>query len=222
MRFHVDGFFPSGFSPAEPAFLQCIQGSSRGLRPQVSRMSSSETDLAEPFGSSGGTTRRTRESVDDGHLASDGCGLSRLAEDFLSLLINDNESARSPRKDCGRRQNSGSVQDASCQPFVICYGFDARHRGNHCFSNALRMASRLHFLSRLCRLLVKRVANWILNEHSNGFTKFPDAAIDGSDLCQHHPHTFHGWSPGRQFGASRNSHGFGAGGLLSLAAVPSF
>src|SRR5215469_18389336 len=84
------------------------------------------------------------------------------------------------------------------------------------------MASRLHFLSRFCRPLVKRVTNWILNEHSNGFTEFPDAAIVGSDLCQHHPHAFHGWGPGRQFGASWNSHGVGAGGLLSLAEVPSF
>src|SRR5271169_1216950 len=126
----------------------------------------------------------------------------------------------------GRTTDDGktrrAVRDASCQTFVICYGFDAGHSGNHCFSNALRMASRLHFLSRFYRLLVKRVANWILNEHSNGFTKFPDAAIDGSDLCQHHPHAFHGWGPGRQFGASRNSHGFGARGLLSMAAVPSF
>ncbi len=90
------------------------------------------------------------------------------------------------------------------------------------FFKYLRMAYRLHFLSRSCCLLVKRVASWILNEHSNGFTKFPDAAIDGSDLCQHHSHTFHGWGPGRQFWASWNSHGIGAGGLLSLARVPSF
>lgn len=95
MKFHVDAFFPAGFSLLELAFLISIQGSSRGLHPNVSGMSSSETHLAEPFGSRRGITRRTRESVDDESLASDGCGLSRLAEDFSSLLINDNESAPS-------------------------------------------------------------------------------------------------------------------------------
>jgi hypothetical protein len=41
----------------------------------------------------------------------------------------------------------------------------------------------------------------ILNEHSNCFPQFSRAANNGSDLCQHHSYTLHGWGPGRQFGA---------------------
>ena len=46
-------------------------------------------------------------------------------------------------------------------------------------------------------------------------------ANNGSDLHQHHPDALDGCSAGRQFRASGNTHGIGAGGLLPLAGVPS-
>lgn len=87
MKLHVDGFFPAGFSLLELAFLISIQGSSRCLVRQLSSMSSRETHLGVPVASTEAITGRARESVDDDHLASDGCGLSRLAQNFSSLLI---------------------------------------------------------------------------------------------------------------------------------------
>ena len=49
----------------------------------------------------------------------------------------------------------------------------------------------------------------------------PGGGKHGSDEHQHHPHLVHGCSPSRQFGASGNSHGYGACGLHPLAGVPS-
>lgn len=87
MKLHVDGFFPAGFGLQEFAFLISIQGSSPCLVHRLSSMSSRETHLGVPADSTEAITRRTRKSVDDDHLASDGCGLSWLAQDFSSLLI---------------------------------------------------------------------------------------------------------------------------------------
>jgi hypothetical protein len=87
VKFHVDAFFPAGFSLLELAFHISIQGSSRCLVRRLSSMSSRETHLGVPVTSREAIIRRTRESVDDDHLASDDCGLSRLAKDFSSLLI---------------------------------------------------------------------------------------------------------------------------------------
>src|SRR6516162_3615222 len=67
----------------------------------------------------------------------------------------------------------------------------------------------------------RRERVFISNEYSNCFPQLTGAAINGSDKYQHHSYALHGWSPGRQFGTSWNSHGNGARGLLSLAAVPS-
>src|SRR4030095_11466590 len=66
--------------------LISIQASSRCPVRRLSIMVSRETHIGVPGASREAITRSTRESVDDDHLASDGCGLSRLVQDFSSLL----------------------------------------------------------------------------------------------------------------------------------------
>ena len=84
---HVGAFFPAGLSLLELAFRISIQGSSRCLVCRLSSMSPRENHLGVPVTSRQAIIRGTLESVDDDHLASDGCGLSRVAKDFSRLPI---------------------------------------------------------------------------------------------------------------------------------------
>src|SRR4029453_9832925 len=100
-------------------------------------MSSRETHLGVPGASREAITRRTRESVDDDHLASDGCGLSRLAQNFFRFFVFIFWPRSGRAGNDGKLGRSVRVRDISCQTFVICYGFDARYSGNYWFFQIL-------------------------------------------------------------------------------------